>query len=81
MAGGRFDSAPTHAVIDRLAAAGTGLAALATLLAGHVAGAVILVLLALAMAALILMTRYRAEPTQRATTAIWDTRRQGGAGG
>jgi hypothetical protein len=77
------DSIPpaTHIAIDRLVAVGIGLAALVALLGAHVVGAFLLVLLGGAMGALIFFTRYRAEPASRATTATWDTRRQGSARG
>ena len=71
----------THLAIDRLVAAGIAVAALAALVAAHVAGAVILGLLGVAMAALILGTRYVGESPQRATTATWDNQRQGSARG
>jgi hypothetical protein len=48
----------THMSIDRLVAAGIAVAALVALLAAHVPGAVILALLALAMGALVVATRY-----------------------
>jgi hypothetical protein len=71
----------THLAIDRLVAGGIGLAALVALLAGQVAGGVVLALLALGMAALILTTRYRTDRPQRATTATWDNSREGSARG
>lgn len=43
-------------------------AALLALATGHVAGGVILAVLALATTTLVLATRYVAEPPQRATT-------------
>lgn len=48
----------THLSIDRLVAAGIGVAAAVALLAAHLPGAVILGLLALAMGGLIVATRY-----------------------
>lgn len=74
-------AASTHLAIDRLVAGGSGFAALLALVAAHVAGAVILLLLALSIVALTLTTRYRHEPGARATTVTWDNRRQGGARG
>jgi len=47
--------------------------ALIAFFTGQVAGAVILSLLGLAMVGLIRATRYRSEPTQRATTATSDS--------
>src|SRR3954471_1731556 len=73
--------ASTHLAIDRLVAAGIGFAALLALVGAHIAGAVILVLLALGMVALTLTTRYRLEPEERPTTVTWDNRRQGSARG
>jgi hypothetical protein len=58
----------THVAIDRLVVVGIGLAALIALATGHLAGGLILAALALAMTALVLLTRYVAEPRQRATT-------------
>src|SRR4051812_48155655 len=78
--GGREgDSIPAsaHLAIDRLVAGGIGFAALLALVGAHVAGTVILALLALSMVALTLTTRYRLEPAERATTVTWDNRRQG----
>jgi hypothetical protein len=71
----------THVALDRLVAAGIGIAALVALVAAHVLGAVILALLGLAMTGLVLTTRYVAQPPDRATAATWDSRRQGSARG
>jgi hypothetical protein len=61
----------THIAIDRLVAVGIAVAALVALASAHTTGAIILGVLAVAMTALILTTRYVAEPPERATTATW----------
>jgi hypothetical protein len=77
------DSLPpaTHQALDRIVACGIGLAALWALLAGQVAGAMLLAVLAVGLGAPIYFTRYRLEPPRPATTATWDNRSRDSARG